>query len=152
MRQFRRGRQSLPSCVARTDTPVHIRKRLGRRGICVLRNSISPVIHTYIRQFCRCRQRLQGCVARTDTPVYIRERGGWSRTPQMMILFVYYESIKRKLETNIYGGVGAMKDYNLTLRNLRSSHTLSWSWNWIESRLITEMFVNVMGESENEMR
>jgi hypothetical protein len=31
---------------------------------------------------------------------------------------------------NIYVGVGVMKDYNLTLRNLLISHTLSWSWSW----------------------
>ncbi len=50
-----------------------------------------------------------------------------------------------------------MKDYNLTLRNLRVSHTLSWmvlelEHLKIETRLITEMFANVMGECENEMR
>jgi hypothetical protein len=39
---------------------------------------------------------------------------------------VYYESIKRKLKTKYIWGVGVMKDYNLTLRNLRASHTLSW--------------------------
>jgi hypothetical protein len=78
-----------------------------------------------------------------------------------------------------------MKDYNLALRNLRVSHTLSWKdkiYIWgcrcyerlqprtkkftcltytelvlelehlkIETRLITEMFANVMGECENEM-
>jgi hypothetical protein len=38
---------------------------------------------------------------------------------------VYYESIKRKLKTKYIWGVGVMKDYNLTLRNLRASHTLS---------------------------
>jgi hypothetical protein len=43
----------------------------------------------------------------------------------------YYESInKAKAKDKIYGGVGVMKDYNLTLRNLPTSHTLSWSWNW----------------------
>jgi hypothetical protein len=26
--------------------------------------------------------------------------------------------------------VGVMKDYKLKLRDLRSSHTLGWSWNW----------------------
>jgi hypothetical protein len=26
--------------------------------------------------------------------------------------------------------VGVMKDYKLKQRNLRSSHTLGWSWNW----------------------
>ncbi len=31
---------------------------------------------------------------------------------------VYYESIKRKLKTKYIWGVGVMKDYNLTLRNL----------------------------------
>jgi hypothetical protein len=36
--------------------------------------------------------------------------------------FVYYESIKGKLKTKyIYVGVGVMKDYNQTLRNLRVS-------------------------------
>ncbi len=40
-------------------------------------------------------------------------------------LVVYYESIKRKLKTKYIWGVGVMKDYNLTLRNLRASHTLS---------------------------
>jgi hypothetical protein len=43
---------------------------------------------------------------------------------------VCYESIKRKIKTKHIWGVGVMKDYNLTLRNLRVSHTLSWSWNW----------------------
>ncbi len=43
------------------------------------------------------------------------------------IVVVYYESIKRKLKTKYIWGVGVMKDYNLTLRNLRASHTLSWS-------------------------
>ncbi len=26
--------------------------------------------------------------------------------------------------------VGVMKDYKLKQRDLRSSHTLGWSWNW----------------------
>ena len=37
---------------------------------------------------------------------------------------VYYESIKRNLKTKYIWGVGVMKDYNLTLRNLRASHTI----------------------------
>ncbi len=47
IRQFHRGRQSLSGCVARTDAPVYIRERGGgRRGLCTLRNDISPVVHT----------------------------------------------------------------------------------------------------------
>jgi hypothetical protein len=39
--------RGLPGCVARTDTPVYMCDRGGgRRGNCVLRNSISSVIHT----------------------------------------------------------------------------------------------------------
>jgi hypothetical protein len=26
--------------------------------------------------------------------------------------------------------VGVMKDYKLKRRNIRTSHTLGWSWNW----------------------
>jgi hypothetical protein len=37
-------------------------------------------------------------------------------------LFVYYESMKRKLIKNLYMNVGVMKDYKL--RDLRASHTL----------------------------
>jgi hypothetical protein len=48
----------------------------------------------------------------------------------LRLFVVYYESIKRKLKTKYIWGVGVMKDYNLTLRNLLASHTLSWSWNW----------------------
>ncbi len=70
VRQFRRGRQSLPGCVSRTDVPVYMCERGGgRRGSCALRNAISAAIHTQIRQFRRGRQRLPGCVARTDAPV-----------------------------------------------------------------------------------
>jgi hypothetical protein len=45
--------------------------------------------------------------------------------------------------------VGVMKDYKLKLRNLHTSYTLGWSWNWnteIETRLIDEKFANAMGE------
>jgi hypothetical protein len=33
--------------------------------------------------------------------------------PQIRIIVVYYESIKRKLKTKYIWGVGVMKDYNL---------------------------------------
>ncbi len=46
-----------------------------------------------------------------------------------------------------------MKDYKLKLRNLYTSDTLGWSWNWntytliiVETRLIDEKFANTMGE------
>ncbi len=80
IRQFRRGAQRLPGCVARTDAPVYMRERGGgRRGSSVPRNATSAVIHTQIHQFRRGSQRLPGCVARTDAPVYTRERGGGRR-------------------------------------------------------------------------
>ncbi len=45
--QFRRGRQRLPGCVARTDAPVYMRERGGgRRGRSIPRNTISTVIDT----------------------------------------------------------------------------------------------------------
>ncbi len=40
----------------------------------------------------------------------------WEVTPCV----VYYESIKRKIKTKYIWGVGVMKDYNLTLRNLHT--------------------------------
>jgi hypothetical protein len=50
-----------------------------------------------------------------------------------------------------------MKDYNITLRNLHLVYTkvytelvLELEHLKIETRLITEMFPNVMGECENE--
>ena len=46
-RQFHRDRQRLSGCVPRTDEPVYMCERGGgRRGTTVLRNTISPVIHT----------------------------------------------------------------------------------------------------------
>jgi hypothetical protein len=43
-------------------------------------------------------------------------------------LVVYYESMKRKLKTKpIYE---CRCNGRLKLRDLRSSHTLGWSWNW----------------------
>ncbi len=47
--------------------------------------------------------------------------------PKEQKIVVYYEWIKRNLKTKYIWGVGVMKDYNLTLRNLRASHTLSWT-------------------------
>ncbi len=38
-----------------------------------------------------------------------------------------YEWIKRKVKTKYIWGVGVMKDYNLTPRNLRASHTLKFT-------------------------
>jgi hypothetical protein len=54
----------------------------------------------------------------------------------------------------MYVSVGVMKDYKRKLRNLRVSHTvtelvLEVEHIKIETRLITEMFANVMGECEN---
>ncbi len=37
-------------------------------------------------------------------------------------IIVYYESMKRKLISNLYMSVGVMEDYKL--RDLRASHTL----------------------------
>ncbi len=50
--------------------------------------------------------------------------------------------------------VGVTKDYKLKVRNLHSSHTLGWSCLELEhlkteTRLISEMFANAMGECEN---
>ncbi len=48
-----------------------------------------------------------------------------------------------------------MKDHNITLRNLHLVYTelvLELEHLKIETRLITEMFPNVMGECEKEMR
>jgi hypothetical protein len=40
--RFRRGRQRLPGCVARTDAPVYMRERGGgRRGSCALSFSVA---------------------------------------------------------------------------------------------------------------
>ena len=48
-RQFHRGRQCLPGCVARTDAPVYMRERGGgRRGSSVPRNAISAIIKEFV--------------------------------------------------------------------------------------------------------
>jgi hypothetical protein len=84
--------------------------------------------------FCWCR----------DVDRWIRcygEERGWSsylfimnqERPNVVYyesIVVYYEWIKWNLKTKYIWGVGVMKDSNLILRNLRASHTLSWSWNW----------------------
>jgi hypothetical protein len=48
----------------------------------------------------------------------------WSRTS---VLAVYTSKISPGLGVGVIRpGVGVMKDYNLTLRNLRGSHTSYW--------------------------
>ena len=37
---------------------------------------------------------------------------------------------KTKTKDKMYMSVGVMKDYKLKLKNLLSSRTLGWSWNW----------------------
>jgi hypothetical protein len=74
----------------------------------------------------------------------------------MVLLLVYYESIKRKLKTKYIWGCWCYerlqpntKEFTLLTYNelvLELEHLK------IETRLITEMFVNVMGECENEIR
>jgi hypothetical protein len=70
--------------------------------------------------------------------------------------FVYYESIKRKLKTKYIWGCRCYERLQPNTKEFtRLSYTelvLELEHLKIEARLITEMFTNVMGERENEMR
>ncbi len=72
------------------------------------------------------------------------------------MLFVYYESIKRKLKTKYIWGC---RCYERPEPNTKEFTCLAYTEFLlelehvkIEPRLTTEMFANVMGECENEMR
>jgi hypothetical protein len=73
-----------------------------------------------------------------------------------LLCFVYYESIKRKLKTKYIWGC---RCYERLQPNTKEFTLLTYTelvleleHLKIETRLITEMFANVMGECENEMR
>jgi hypothetical protein len=78
-----------------------------------------------------------------------------------MIFFIfyflyYYESTKRKLKTKYICGCRCYERLQPNTKEFTSlSHTelvLELEHLKIETRLITEMFANVMGECENQMR
>jgi hypothetical protein len=64
------------------------------------------------------------------------------------ILFIYYESTKRKLKTKYICGC---RCYERLQPNTKEFTRLSYELEHlkIETKLITEMFANVMGECEN---
>jgi hypothetical protein len=70
--------------------------------------------------------------------------------------FVFYESIKRKLKTKYIWGCRCYERLQPNTKEFtRLTYTelvLELEHLKIETRLITEMFANVMGECENEMR
>jgi hypothetical protein len=69
---------------------------------------------------------------------------------------VYYESIKRKLKTKYICGCRCYERLQPNTKEFtRLEYTelvLELEHLKIKTRLITEMFANVMGECENEMR
>jgi hypothetical protein len=71
-------------------------------------------------------------------------------------LFVYYESIKRKLKTKYIWGCRCYERLQPNTKEFThlgyTELVLELEHLKIETRLITEMFVNVMDECENEMR
>ena len=72
------------------------------------------------------------------------------------VYFIYYESTKRKLKTKYICGCRCYERLQPNTKEFtRLSYTelvLELEHLKIETRLITEMFANVMGECENEMR
>ncbi len=68
---------------------------------------------------------------------------------------VYYESIKRKLKTKYIWGCRCYERLQPNTKEftclVHTELVLELEHLKIETRLITEMFVNVMGECENEM-
>jgi hypothetical protein len=80
-------------------------------------------------------------------------------TPQdrnEVFIFVYYESIKRKLKTKYIWGCRCYERLQPNTKEFThfvyTELVLELEHLKIETRLITEMFVNVMGECENEIR
>ncbi len=70
-----------------------------------------------------------------------------------IILFIFYESTKRKLKTKYICGCRCYERLQPNTKKFKSlSYTelvLELEHLKIETRLITEMFANVMGECEN---
>ncbi len=77
---------------------------------------------------CRCDERLQTKSKEFTLLVYTG-----------FCIFVYYESMKRKLILKLYMNVGVMKDYKL--RDLRAPHTLGWSGLVLEHTSVRNGFV-----------
>ncbi len=71
----------------------------------------------------------------------------------LLLLFIYYESTKRKLKTKHICGCRCYERLQTKTKEFaRLSYTelvLELEHLKIETRLITEMFPNVMGECEN---
>jgi hypothetical protein len=71
----------------------------------------------------------------------------------LYIIFIYYESTKRKLKTKYICGCRCYERLQPNTKEFtRLSYTelvLELEHLKIETRLITEMFANVMGECEN---